>query len=513
MKNIFKKILKWFPGILITLFCILILCLLIRGMSTNSDTKVVHDTRILSPFELSSSSSRYALTESIVNDRSFLLSLDLARFSAPDVAYYKGKFFSLFTPGVSFIGIPFYLLGKYFGIQQIFTFLSTSLFALFNVFLVATLARKFGANKYAAFLSGFIFLFATDALPYSLTFTQHHISVTFILLSLLNALDKRTLFNNLLLGAYFGTSALVDIPNIIMLIPILFYVLYSHFKINSLGEKLNFKLNFAFVGILIGLIPFIILFAWYNFKTTGTYTKIGQTVGGGNYFKTSSIQNKPIPVVIESTFSKPLAYTPLLTRNQLVGFYALLISKDRSWMYYSPILFIGMLGLIFAFKCLQTKLAAKLGISVIFINVIAYSMFGDPWGGWAFGPRYLIPSAAVLAAAIGIVLQKFRKNIVFIIIFFLIFSYSVFINTLGALTTTAVAPKIEAEKLKPALSYTYEYNLGFIEKEQSGNLLYNIFLHKYLPLRYYWYVISVTIITVASIIIYLYVYKKGGPNE
>lgn len=493
----------------ILLISFVLLLLLVKGDAGDSFYfQKEYSTRILGPFELSNSTSRYALTEAIVENNTFLFDETLAKFSSPDVVEYKNKFFSIFTPGVSFIGVPFYALGKFFGMPQLFTYFSTILFAMMNMLLVAKFARKLGANIYIALLSGFTFLFATNALTYSLTYTQHHMSVFFILLSLLNALERRTFIRNLLLGVYFGMAILADIPNAIMLSPVILCAFFAHFRVSEIGKKINIKFNTVLVGILVGLIPLIILFGWYNFKTTGTFTKIGQTIGRTDYFKTTSVQNTSVPDASENTAGKPLINLPFQTRNQIGGFYTLLISNERSWIYYSPVLFIGAFGLLFAFKNRATRLAAKLGSAIVLVNIVAYSMFGDPWGGWAFGPRYLIPSAAILAAASGVVIQKFKKNPVFIILFIVLFFYSVSINTLGALTTNAVAPKIEAESFKPPIPYTNEYNLGFIASDQSGNLLYNVWLYRFIDLRTFWYVLVTAIIGISALIFFLTYTKK-----
>ena len=185
------------------------------------------DIRLGGPFELSNGASRYALTETIVGNRTFLLDEKLAKFGSPDVVDYKGKFFSIFTPGVSFLGVPFYILGKQFGMQQLFAYFSVTLFAILNFYLVAKLAWKFGVSFYAGLISGLVFLFGTNALVYAFNFTQHHVSTAIILLLLLNAFGKRTLVTNIVFGALVGAAALVDIPNLIMLAPVALYVFFK----------------------------------------------------------------------------------------------------------------------------------------------------------------------------------------------------------------------------------------------------------------------------------------------
>ena len=191
---------------LFILISFLLLSLTIKGKAGSPifyQSPQERDTKVGGPFESSGNNSRYVLTEAIVEDQTFFLDDARARLATPDIVEYNGRYFSIFAPGVAFLGVPFYILGKTIGFPQLLTFSSTTLLALVNLFLVAKLARNLGAGLYTASLSGFIFLFATNALSYSASFTQHHASTTLILLALLNAIGKRTLIKNILLGLIF----------------------------------------------------------------------------------------------------------------------------------------------------------------------------------------------------------------------------------------------------------------------------------------------------------------------
>ena len=131
-------------------------------------------------------------------------------------------------------------------------------------------------------------------------------------------------------------------------------------------------------------------------------------------------------------------------------------------------------------------------------------MFGDPWGGWSYGARYLIPSSAILSAGIAPVIDKFRKNYFFAIVFFIITLYSLYVNVLGAYTTNAIPPKIEAENLVTPIPYTYKYNENLLEKNLSGSLVYNIFLNKFISSED-----DIVLITILLFLIIFYFYGKG----
>lgn len=439
------------------------------------------DKSVGGPFESTNNTSRYALVESIVEDNTFFFNHTLAKFSSADIAYYNGKIFSIFTPGVSFIGIPFYIVGKVVGLPQLFTYFSTLVFAILNVYLITRLGIRLGANIYAAFIGGVTFLFATSALAYAFSFTQHHISTALILLALLNAFSKRTFVNNLLFGLYFGAGVLMDIPNGLMMLPLVAYVLYKHVLLDKEDNKIKLSVKLNFIALLIGLIPLLSLFAWYNYQTSGSLTKFSQSIGRVDYTEEGVVERRKESGP-KDPFEKKSFYN---TRKQLDGFYTLLISNERGWMYYSPIIIIGILGLIIGLKKKENRSLIPLGISVAIVCIVSYSSFGDPWGGWSFGPRYLIPASALACIGIGVAIQKFKKNPIFILMSLAFVIYSVGVNSLGAMTTSAIPPKVEAIALSEPIPYTYEYNLSFVVQNKSSSLLYNIFLNNYFSFRDY----------------------------
>lgn len=457
--------------------------------------QLTRDTSVGGPFESSNNTSRYALTEAIVEDKTFFFNDARARFATPDIEEYNGKIFSIFTPGVAFFGVPFYLLGKLFGLPQLFTYFSTAVLALINFFLIILLARKLGAGFYSSLLGGIVFLFGTNALSYALTFTQHHASVTLILLALLNITGERTFLKNILLGVLFGTGLLIDVPNGIMLLPIIIYALLKHLKSETISEKIKLGLKLNIIGLLIGLIPLLAVFGWYNYNTTGSYFKVAQLLGRRvDVLQTGEIVHKR-QISAEAEAPK-LPFNP---RNQLQGSNILLISNERSWLYYSPVVLLGILGMVLAHRQMTKRSLAIIASSVVLTTIVVYSMFGDPWGGWAFGPRYLIPAAAILSAAIGIAVERFRKNIFFIVVFIILLAYSLGINTIGAMTTTQVPPKVEAVNLPNPIPYTYEYNLQLIDKDFTSSLVYNLYLFKFMSVREFLYgYYAVALIAIAS---------------
>jgi hypothetical protein len=476
-----------------------------------------YQTGVGTPFEGTNSTSRYALTQAIVDNGRFYFDQTQARFSSPDTSFYNGKYFSLFTPGVSFLAAPLYFVGKVVGLPQFFTFLTNIIFALINVYLVYKVTRKLGVNMYLAMLSGLLFLFGSNALAYSLTLTQHHIASAIILTAVLLAMERVSILNNLLFGALFGFGLLVDIPVGFLMMPLGFYFLYKNFEKIETENRIVIKIKYAIVALLIGTLPLIAIFGWYNYQLTGSYTKLAQLIGRVDVPDNNpDVQNTLRPKEeVPGPKEFKVFETPFNTRNSLDGFYVLLISDERGWYYFSPVLILATIGMVLA---IQKQATRRLGVLLGTVGtgtLLLYSMFGDPYGGWSFGPRYMIPATAVMSPGIGVFLQRWGKNIWAGIIFFGFAGYSVWLSTIGAMTTSAIPPKQESMYLTSPIPYTYQYNLDFIEKNFSSSLVYNLVFTNFMNVTNYIYM-YVTIIMLISVGLYLnfrYSESREGKNN
>ncbi len=150
-------------------------------------------------------------------------------------------------------------------------------------------------------------------------------------------------------------------------------------------------------------------------------------------------------------------------------------------------------------------------ISVVLVNILLYSMFGDPWGGWSFGPRYLIPSIALLCTGIGYALARFLRNPLVIILFITALIYSSAVNVLGSTTTNLVPPKVEALNLAVTIPYTYMYNVQLVQAEKAGVLLYNLFLRHIINVETYIYFYATTItVLILSLYFSSIIFSKGN---
>ncbi len=193
----------------------------------------------------------------------------------------------------------------------------------------------------------------------------------------------------------------------------------------------------------------------------------------------------------------------LKTRNLTNGFYIHFLSPDRGIINYAPIVLFGILGLAYLYR--KKYYYANLIVAIIGFNVLLYSMWGDPYGGWSFGSRYLIPTYAMLGIGIGIFLTHWKKNTAVLIIFFAVFIYSARVNTLGALTSNTNPPRVEVLALEQLThkeqKYTYERNQQYLEEKGSKSFVFQAYLKNKISAQEYYRIVSGLIIAVSLILV------------
>jgi len=453
------------------------------------------------PFETSPERSRFALTYSLIENRDLKFSLPLAKFATPDLGYKNGEYVSLFAPGVSIISIPGYLIGKELNMSQLGVFLTISLFAILNTLLIAELARKMGSNELSAKISSLLFLFATPAFAYATILYQHHISVFLILLSLYSLFKFGESLNLASVMFIFAVGITVDYPNALLMAPIVIYSITRLLKRRIIDQKvLQIQFNCIKLFAVVTVLPPLLLFLLFNKVSYGSPYQLSGTVS-----RVVEIANdKPIFYDIEENIQieedeldnlrEKTAVSFFETRRIINGLSVHMFSPDRGIIFYAPVTILGLFGMFI--------LGRKKNISVFWailgVNVILYSMWGDPWGGWAFGSRYLIPSYAILSIFIPFALEKIKKNGLALILVLTLITYSVAVNALGATTLVANPPKIEAQSLSAASGkdepYTFQRNIDLLLVNESKSFVYNRFLNNGIFVWEYYYVLTILIV-------------------
>ena len=147
-------------------------------------------------------------------------------------------------------------------------------------------------------------------------------------------------------------------------------------------------------------------------------------------------------------------------------------------------------------------------MSIALINLVLYSLWGDPWGGWAFGSRYLIPAYALGGIGLGFLVDRFRRSLVFLFIFSALLAYSLLVNTLGAITLIGVPPKVEVSALESLSGrlerYSFDRNFEHLLTNNSKSFVFQAWAKFYLSaLDYYLLVLAFPSILSVGLIISL----------
>lgn len=522
------NLLKILGNTLLAIFCIIVLVFSIRGIPGNPTPTDLN--RLIwkdnGPLELSPERGRYALMYSLAENKSFTFSPDLARFAAPDVAYTNGKYVSLFAPAVSFVVIPGYLLGKMFGLAQVGSYAVIALFALLNMYLIRAIAIRIGAHPIAATIGGLTFLFASPAFAYAVTLYQHHISTFLILLSTYLLIRYNTLWSLIAIWILCAFSISVDYPNFFMMLPIgvaaLGRVFITRKELGHVTLRIPLLRLFSIVFMAIPLAFFL----WFNamsysnpFQLSGTIERAIEVKEDG----TPLLERQKIINELKARGEKIPDVAPEKTtlaffqsRQLMNGFYTHFISPDRGILMYTPVMLFGIAGLIWAIRKKMDYVA--LFSAIIGFTIVLYSMWTDPYGGWAFGSRYLIPAYAILAVLIAYLLSKLHRYSLFLLFFFAVFSYSVAVNTLGAITSNRNPPKVEAvalsELTKQEEPYTYMRNVRQLSNNLSKSYVYETYAANTITAwQYYTFLTLFIIIVGAFLITTLRIVAKGNKYE
>lgn len=516
-----KKV-KYIAYILFTLFCATVLAFSVRGLPGNPS---ISDLNHLSwkdngPLELSPERGRYALTYALAETHKFSFSPDLARFAAPDVGYLNGKYVSLFAPAVSFIVIPGYFLGKLFGIAQVGSFAVISLFALFNIFLIRAIVVRLGMHPLAGLIAGITFLFATPAFAYSVTLYQHHISTAIILLAIYLLIRYNSIWSLIGIWMLCSLSISVDYPNFFMMLPIGVVAFGRTVMVHKETFRFSLKISLLRVLAMLSLLVPLAFFFWFNYSSYGNPFQLSGTVersievkaDGSPYLESAVIKKRLKDKGQPQFIPQKSALGSFNSRLIMQGFYIHFFSPDRGLLMYAPVMLFGFAGLALALK--RKMKYAGLLIAVIGFNILLYSMWDDPYGGWAFGSRYLIPTYAILSIFIAYLLTRFARYNLILLFFFAIYTYSVSVNTLGAITSNRNPPQVEAVSLAKETGqdeqYTYIRNMNELNANDSKSFVFKAVAKNYISAwNYYFYITSFIIIISAFLLMTLRTVTKG----
>lgn len=441
-------------------------------------------------YETSQERSRYAIILSMYHDNTFNID-NFASMGTPDVGKINGHYYSLFPFGASLIAFPFFLVGQLLGAAQLVTFSVTTLFTILTMMLMVRFGSKLGLPTSISLFSALAYGFATNSWGYSVTLYAHPISAFLILSTIyltVFASKNASIFRILLVWILYSIAVYIDFPNLFIFLPIVGILSWDAFGLikDSALSKISVNLKYIFAPLIFAAM--IVLYGFYNYTYFGSPMRLSNALPRVQDLKDEKRANP-------QKGSDPVA--ALQTRYMLEGLHSFTISHDRGMLVYTPVVLLSFFALGY-FK--RQKRAEFLLFSVPITCLILYTMFGDPYGGWAFGSRYMLAVLPALCILAGAGLFRFTKSIFIKIIYSLIFAYSAGISLLAPLTTNVVPPLIEARGL--GLDSWFIVNWRMILKNESNSFFYNHILEKSIPLVYYYGAILSAVVIIGLVLIW-----------
>jgi hypothetical protein len=313
-----------------------------------------------------------------------------------DVAEFNGKHYSDKAPGLALLGVPVNagfanvadLLGFRFSptvARWIVTWFTVGLLsALLGVFLYWFLAF-FEENRTTRLILVLAYALGTIAFPYSTLFISHQAAACFAFLGfylIFYAIrNPQSAIRNLIFaGLLAGYSLITEYPVGIILIGLMVY-LFSKLK------KIRYLILFGLPILGCLLIP-----AFINHLQFGSPFALGYQYEKLDEFRTG---------MSRGLFG--------ITVPSLKILYGITIHPFRGLFFWSPVLILAIFGFYYLYQ--EEKFRKEFWLFLYII--VAFFLFNMAyfawWGGWATGPRHLIPMLPFLIIPMVYIFRQWRK--------------------------------------------------------------------------------------------------------
>jgi hypothetical protein len=293
-----------------------------------------------------------------------------------------GNVFSKKGLAISLLAVPLYWIGLNLsgvGLVQTTMLLNPIVTALTGV-IVFLFLRQLGYSSRVCLWVALLFGLGTVAVVYTKVFSSEPVSALALLLAVYfvsRCYGERILINSSLAGLSLGLAVATTAANLVTAPFLLLYLSRltphpSHTKnseSNSLGK--NWRERWKHLAFfLIALAVVCLLVGLYN------HARFGDPLDSGRRFAKGE------------AFSTPL----------WLGLYGLLFSPYKSIFLYSPILLASLVSFPLFFRRHRWE-GWLLGLIVI-AHLVLFATWYMWWGGFAWGPRFLVPLTPLLAVTL-----------------------------------------------------------------------------------------------------------------
>jgi hypothetical protein len=357
--------------------------------------------------------SRFNLTRAIVENGSVRIDEYVA--NTGDYAKLNGHYYTDKAPGLSLMAVPVYALTNLAGpigldwlaqrlsasaaftdtlnpdgqgtseervaaalALYIATLVCVALPAAVMLVLLAKIIERLAGCRTAALLATLAIGLATPVFSYAQAFYGHIPAAACIVgaFALLALSDDARLSTARLLGvgALLGGAVVIEYPAALAGIPVALWA------VQRAGGRA------ALLGIA-GALPVLAILAAYDLTAFGTPLPIG--------YEHSELWQEQHEVGFMS-----------LTYPRLETIWGLSFSPFRGLFYLAPVLLLALPGIWLSLRSTTQRipvLVATSSFALMFLFASASAMW---WGGFAVGPRYLLPGLPLLAIPLGVVLAR-----------------------------------------------------------------------------------------------------------
>jgi hypothetical protein len=304
-----------------------------------------------------------------------------------DKAFYAGHYYSDKAIGSSIVGYVFYL-PMYFlmqlldftmkmrQIKYLLVLFSIAIPSAFSGSLIYILAKHISGSMLKAYIVTMCIFLGTMLFPYSTLFYGHPLVASLLVCAFFMIFRlkvrpelRRSKLNLFLIGFLLGFSIITEYPTVLIVLVLVVYYFYVIMDQWSWREFLSKAITPA----LGGLIPLILLFA-YNDAIFGNPFLVTYSHVSNQFFSENMSQGL-------SGIAWP--------RLDVMYYSTLHPANGLFWQ--SPVLLMSLVGVYFMLRSKQYQAEGIIFI-VIFLSYVALiSGYYLWWGGYAFGPRHLIP--------------------------------------------------------------------------------------------------------------------------
>lgn len=333
-----------------------------------------------------------------------------------DVGYVPGpgEFHPNKPPGTTFLAVPAYWLIYHFekwrGLNPddwwtltvnawLTSALSVGLIAAFGCVVFFRLAREMaGGKSLPALLATLAFAFGTTFFPFGTLFFDHDLTAVFLLISFsclwrVRGMERPSPGRVMLAGACAGIAAITNYIAAGAGAMIALYALLGTFSVDG-RARWNWR---AFWWFSLGVLPLFIVICAYDWVNFGSPFKLANDFQNPLFKDTGAFLGM---------FNIPQHSEDFQRLGYIAGL--LTISPYRGLFFLAPVLLMSIGGLIVWMHEKTHVAEARLCFGIFLFFFLVNVTFNGYHGGFAAGPRYLVPALPFLGLPLVVAFLRWR---------------------------------------------------------------------------------------------------------